>query len=219
MEDIERKKIRKLIYVAVAGALVIIGVSAYFIIRNIQMNATLDLLVAPVSAEVKINGRTYNNGKHKFDPGTINVEITKEGFRAQNYTIDLPSNKTTKLYTYLVQNDGSLDWYINHQEDQMIMTMIGDAKADEEGKKYTEEFPAIQGLPIIYVDYLSGPYTDFRVDGGKFPGCKKDFCIKITDTAGNGYEKALNMIRERGYDPDNYEVIYEYMPVEPLNKD
>lgn len=209
MEDLERKKIRKFIYLAILGVLVIIGISVYFIIRNIQMNATLDLLVTPLSAKIEINGRIYKNGEHKFDPGEINVEITKEGFKTQNYVINLPANETTKLYTYLVQNDGSLNWYLDHQEDEAILMQIGGIEATEESEKYTEQNPVVAAIPIIVEEYKNGIYYDFRVDGGMFENCKKDFCLKISDVGGNGYERALEEIRKRGYNPENYEILYE----------
>ena len=173
------------------------------------MNATLDLLVTPLSAKIEINGRIYKNGEHKFDPGEINVEITKEGFKTQNYVINLPANETTKLYTYLVQNDGSLNWYLDHQEDEAILMQIGGIEATEESEKYTEQNPVVAAIPIIVEEYKNGIYYDFRVDGGMFENCKKDFCLKISDVGGNGYERALEEIRKRGYNPENYEILYE----------
>ena len=55
------------------------------------------------------------------------------------------------------------------------------------------------------------------IDGGMFDGCEGTFCLKITDTTGGNYERAIQMIKEKGFNPDDYEIIYENKPITPLN--
>ena len=86
------------------------------------------------------------------------------------------------------------------------------------GKKYSEDHPIVEKMPIIYAKYEDGykKYTEFRIDAGKFENCKKDFCLKISDTTGGNYEKALEEIRKAGFEPKDFEIIYENKPIEPL---
>ena len=164
-----------------------------------------------------VDGKDYENGTYKFEPGEINVTIEKEGFKTEERTIVLLENSVTKLYIYLVPLDGSFDWYLSHDEDMMLLNAIGDAVANENSKNYLEDYPIVNALPIIYATYDEDwEYTEFRIDGGTFENCKQAFCLKVTDTTGGNLENALKLIREQGFSPEDYEIIYEYKPIEPL---
>lgn len=82
---------------------------------------------------------------------------------------------------------------------------------EEEARKYAEKYPAITKLPIVYAKYLNGyaDYMEFRIDGGAFEECKTDFCLKITDETNNSREKSYEILREKGINPDDYEIIYK----------
>ncbi|MBR3137765.1 hypothetical protein IKG41_00200 [Candidatus Saccharibacteria bacterium] len=216
--DESKKRKFWLIFGSAFAVVCIILVSIIFIIINSGKNATLDIIVSPLSAEIKIDGKEYKNGTYQFEPGEVEVEITKDGFTSERKTILLEPNKTTKLYTYLMPIDGSFDWYLNHEEDMMILNTIGDAEANADSASYREKYPIIEILPIQFVDYDENwELTEFRIDGGMFDGCEGTFCLKITDTTGGNYEKAIQMIKEKGFNPDDYEIIYENKPIVPLN--
>lgn len=214
------KEKNKVMWLAgICGALVvlIIVISVIFIIINAGKTATLDIVVAPVTAEVKIDGKTYKNGTYKFEPGEVEVSITKDGFTTEEKTLVLEDGVTTKLYTYLMPIDGSFEWYLDHEEDMMILNTIGDAQANTDSAAYKDKYPIIEALPIVYVNYDENwDLTEFRVDGGMFEGCEQIFCLKISDTTGGNRERALQEIKEKGFEPDDYEIIYEYTPIVPL---
>ena len=141
-----------------------------------------------------------------------------EGFESKEEKIVLEPNTTTKYYTYLMPTDGSFKWYLEHEEDMMILNTIGDAEANVNATNYLEKYPIVDALPIIYANYdKEWNYTEFRVDGGKFNECKEAFCLKITDTTGGNKDSALKMIRDKGFNPEDYEIIYQYEPILPLN--
>ena len=211
------KKAKRIITGGVIAVAAILLVSLIYIILDYKRTAKLDILVAPLSAEILVDGEKYENGVHEFEPGEVRVMISKEGFIAKEMNVELKANETVKLYTYLMPVDGSLDWYLNHEEDQMILNSIGDAKANEDSKIYTIDNPIVEVLPIIYANYDEDwNYTEFRVDGGEFDECDEDFCLKITDTTGGNYDFALSLVREKGFELSDYEIIYEYKPIVPL---
>lgn len=179
--------------------------------------ATLDLLVAPTSATITINGKKYHNGQHKLSAGTYDVKISKKDFNTKTFTLNLKSNQTTNLHTYLDQTDGKDTWYLNHNDDDLIRTQIGDEEATKQAEDYEKKYPIIKLLPFNYANYDENyNYTEFIIDGGKFDGCKEEFCLKITDSTGGNEEAAKSFIQGNGFDPDDYEIIYEYTPIEPL---
>lgn len=199
------------------GAVIIFVALVILSIVIIRPVATLDILVAPTSAQVMINGKEYSNGTYTLSPGEITAVISKDGFEGKEIKLELIQGETAQLYTYLLPADGSYDWYLDHEEDMMVLNTIGDARAIEESASYKKKYPAIEALPIIYAKYDENwDYTEFRIDGGDFDECEEDFCLKITDTTGGNYEFALSLIREKGFNPDDFEIIYEYKPIEPL---
>lgn len=200
---------------AICFLLIIIGLSIFIAHQNSL--ATLDLLVAPASSEITINGKRYENGIYKLNPGTYTAEIKKDDFSTKTFTLSLSAGKTTNLHTYLNQTDGSLSWYLDHNDDAILATKIGDEEAEEQMKKAQETYPILKDLPIIVDEYdASYNYTNYRIDGGNLTDCTHDFCIIITDTTGGNEDAAKAQITNRGYNLDDYEIIYHYEPITPL---
>lgn len=215
MKDEKRKKIAVSIIVAL-GFLAVIGLVILAVI-NTRLDATLNVLVAPTSAEVVINGKKYENGDHKIESGEAVAVVSKEGFVTQEVTLKLTKGETTNLHLYLMPEDGTYDWYYDHEDEMMILNTIGDNEANKNSASYVASNPIIEILPIIYADYDENwDYTEYRVDGGSFDECEKVFCLKITDTTGGNRDAAMNKIREKGFNPDDYEIIYSYSPIKPL---
>ena len=209
---------RILIFSLLIGFIILIAAIIIIYIFQLRRSATLDILVAPTSATITINGQTYTNGTYQVEPISTTATITAEGFTSQEISLDILGGETTTLYTYLVPTDGNMNWYLDHPDDMMIVTQIGDLQALATSDAYHTEHPISQILPIVIVevDPTTYDWTEFRIDGGSFAECPTDFCVKITDTTGGNYDRALEEMRSRGYNPDDYEILYEYTPVEPL---
>ena len=182
---------------------------------NIHSTTKIEILVAPSSATITINGKVYQNGTFDLPVGDLNVHIEKPDFESQDFTFN--SASSDKLYTDLLQTDGTYSWYDNHPEDSIIMTTIGDYRAEQLSASYNDKYPIIRSLPIIFAEYdAEYNYTEFRIDGGKFDGCKTDFCLKITDTTGGNLDHGKELIKNAGFNPDDYQILYEYTPIIPL---
>ena len=103
------------------------------------------------------------------------------------------------------------------ENEDISATTNNDRTADAKQKAFLEKYPIINELPIIYAYYDEQyNYTEFRIDGGTFDECSKDFCLKITDTTGGNYDFAKELIKNAGFNPDDYELLYEYKPITPL---
>lgn len=179
---------------------------------------SVEILVAPASAEITINGKSYRNGTFDFTPGDYKVEIKKSGFTPKSLILSVTANTSQKLYAYLVQEDGEYIWYKDHLSDDLILTKIGDYEADLAEKSYQKVHPIISSLPLIIASYDENyNYTEYRIDGGSFETCKSGFCLKITDVTGGNYESALNNIKNLGYNPEDFEILYEFTPIIPLS--
>ena len=210
---ITKYKISSLIIVS----LIFIAAVLIFTILNITATAEVEILVAPSSATILINGKSYKNGIYNLPKGNLSVKITKDGFTSKEYTFN--SAASGKLYDYLTQSDGSYNWYLEHDDDAMTLTKIGDTEASVLSNSYNAKHPIIEHLPIIVAFYDDNDnYTEYRIDGGSFLECNTDFCLKITDTTGGNLEPAKNNLVSLGFSPDDYQIIYEYSPITPLSQ-
>ena len=82
---------------------------------------------------------------------------------------------------------------------------------------YAEKYPVVEILPLIVAEYdAEYNYTEYRIDGGSADECSGDFCLIITDTTGGNESAARELLENKGYHPDDYEIIYHYTPITPL---
>lgn len=178
--------------------------------------ARVEVLVAPTSATVEIDGKTYKNGTYDLKKGELSVHIEKDGFISQDFTFN--SAESNQISTYLLQKDGTFTWYEQHSDDDLILSQIGGRKSSLKAAAYNESHPLIEILPLIEASYDNEyNYTEYRIDGGNFNGCSTDFCLKVTDTTGGNLDAAKTLLREKGVSPESYEILYEFVPIAPLN--
>lgn len=189
------------------------------IARQLQRTATLEILVTPASATITINNQVYRNGTVQLEPGNYAAVISKDNFVPQTITLDLQPHTTTKLYAYLEQSDGSYSWYLDHPDDSLLLDRIGDYLTQQEAAAYIAAWPILADLPIDHIEYPAGTdrYIEYHVTGGRFPDCQRDFCLKITDVTGGNRQAALQAIQNLGYNPNDYQILYEYTPITPLD--
>lgn len=201
----------------IVGFIVLIFATIILFITALNLNGTseIELLVAPASASVTIDGKAYQNGTFRIPSGTHTIKIEKDNFNSKEFTFD--TGNTDKIYAYILESDGSYNWYLNHSEDALILTSIGDYEAALKAENYAKTYQISSILPIIYANYDEQyNYTEYRIDGGSFTGCNSDFCLKITDTTGGNYDAAKQKIEDAGFNPDDYQILYEYIPIENL---
>lgn len=69
-------------------------------------------------------------------------------------------------------------------------------------------------LPIIVAEYSDdySTYTEFKVDVDEI----NPLSLKIVDTTGGNQQRALNEIKKYGFNPSDYQISYEFIPIEPI---
>ena len=207
------QKNKKLIIGAASLLVLLVFAAVAGLVTFLTSTTEIEIVVAPASATILIDGKEYKNGKERITSGKHNVIIKKDGFNTSEFSFDTAD--TNKLYAYILENDNGYNWYLNHQDDSMLLTKIGSYINDKEASSYQSKNPISLSLPIIYAHYDEAyNYTEYRIDGGTFTDCKSDFCIKITDTTGGNYEAAIQKIKDTGFNPDDYQILYEYKPIQ-----
>ena len=84
-------------------------------------------------------------------------------------------------------------------------------------RKFLEEYPIMNIIPINYAKYSDdfSEYREFSVDSRVLPE-DGTFVLIITDRTGDNEQFAKDYIRSQGYNPDDYEFIYNYTPINNL---
>lgn len=205
----QKNPLKKIIIIGVVVFLLIVGVSLYFIINNMINSSSIELLVAPQSSEIVIDGKKYTNGTYAINPGNHTITISKEGFGTKETTFATKKDETTKVYIYLIELEGG-DWYATHEEDRMILGVITSSLTEQDiNKLYDENASIVSELPIR-VDYYSNNYskhTKYTISY-KIAQDNSKVSLTIVDYTGGNLETALDNLKSRGINPDEYEIEY-----------
>jgi len=173
---------------------------------NKDKTSILEILVAPSSSKILINGKKYTNGTYQIEPGEYKVEITKDGFKSYSGGISAQKNNLSKLSRALLQNDGSYSWYLDHQDDDLILSAITGEKSNNFERNLVIKYPILQYIP--YTDTVNGNY---KIDAQI--GDSLEYLIISPNTCDSNYieafkAEALNWIKSKGINPDDYIIKY-----------
>ncbi|MBO7718502.1 hypothetical protein J6S37_03355 [Candidatus Saccharibacteria bacterium] len=199
----------KIIIIFTVIVLIIIGISAYFIIDNAQKTATISIFVAPKSADITLNDENYPNmSEIRVRPGDYSLSITKEGYFESYYEeFTILDNQTRSFFIALAPIDGT-NWYENHPDDSYTLDTIEDAKLVETNKNNIANYPLLASLPITVEYYKTdSTYVYYVISYELYTGGTPTILVK--DYSGNNYEDALDRVRLLGYNPDDYVIEYQ----------
>lgn len=219
--EIYAKRRKQLFIVGVIAFIILIVIVIFLFIVDSQKTASVDILVAPSFAKVEINGKKYKSKTTtRVKPGEATAVISADGFESQEINLTFEKDVETKVYVILNPTTGNADFYKNNPTEANLAQRISEALVRINADLYLKEHPIINVLPIIVTDYNqeTNTWLEYRIDYGEFQECATDFCLKITDTTGGNYNRAIEKIREKGFNPDDYEFIYQSTPVEPMSQ-
>lgn len=212
---------------ACVNIIAIIAVIIAVIVHHAK-TATIDINVAPINAEITLNGRKYDNFEsYEVLPGNYHVKIAMDGMQVKEYDINLANDGFVRIWDYLLDANGGYDYYFTHPEDEAALANIiseDDTAALEFIAEYEKIVSILNDLPLIEeslskngglygVNYM---YDTVTISSGRdLESCTSgDLCLLVTDTSGTKEEQALQIIRRLGYDPNNYQIIYEKVDYE-----
>lgn len=209
MEDIIYKN-KKKIAIGVALVLVlIIGAAIYHAIWNGIYSATMNIMVAPSIAKVKVDGREYGTMEEfRVKPGEYTAEIYAEGFITKNVTVTAEAGETTNIFEYLEPAEGNENWYAEHGEDGAMIGDIMYLQFGEANEKLAEKNPIMKVLPVK-VEYFTANYSKYiKYDLNYEVGKDEKLTILINDFSGGNKDLAMEKLKSFGYDLSKYEIKY-----------
>lgn len=211
----QKPKATTIITISIVAFIILVIIIIFLAISNAKKSSTLHTIIAPSFATLTINDKNYQpNQDYKFEPGNYEVKISAAGFQEKTLTLELTHNQTTNLYQYLTPDDNDLSWYYQDPKENKLYEQVTDALASQQAAEYREKYPIVSLLPLSVVEVDKQTYTmkEYRIDVGEYNDCKTNFCLKITDMTGGNQEAAYAKLRDNGYNPEDYEIIYQYKP-------
>jgi hypothetical protein len=148
------------------------------------------------------NVRVKNSGIFVV-PGKHTIVVSQAGFTTYRSTIDKKDSPLEITVVLDPVSEDGFDFMKKHPSEQRLRESLVGSQAAETGKSIAEKNPIISLLP--YIDQY------FRIDYGqsvKNPSDSTAVAIYITPLAPDGKERALALLRLKGYDPNTLEIIY-----------
>lgn len=210
----------------VIDVIAIIGV-AVVLIRQATKVSTITFNIAPVDATISVNGDTsYANGRFDITPGTYEIKISHEGLETKTMTVNIDHRHFVTVATFLSGADGNFEFYEQKNRSSSYQKLKSIASAgsnittdnDTSAEKFITEFERkmtiMDKLPIkgyIYSDQSASVSTSGFVirNGQNNKECTKATCL-LVNYYGKDYESEVaKKIKKAGYNPDDYQIVYE----------
>jgi len=207
-----RRRINFLRIIAIIAGITLLCVLACWFIFDFLKSAEMSILITPSDSEIRVNGSRYVNGNYKMYPGDYEVEISREGFETQSFTVKLEANKAELVHGWLKPTDGSMQIYMTSADDFNILKLV--ANGDEDAVKAVNDIEKKKRI----TDFL--PFYDaieehrgknVKVSNGTSDDeCKEVVCIIVETGAKeeSAYKYIKNYFNMRGYNLDDYKIIY-----------
>ena len=206
-DDIAKQRLVMAGFLA-AVFVILVLVAVLFAIIEGRKSVALDILVAPKDAVITLNGERYKNGEYRVEPGEYEVSITHDGLEPYYKVVDFADGEDVKMYLYLTGADGDMSWYLTHNEDDMIVTSIGDYYANKKSQEYAASDPIFAVTP--YYDYNKG----FKVNAERLDDGRVEIIVYLYTCDESRVESlksnAQKWLAEKQIELDKYSLNYKY---------
>lgn len=189
---------------------IIVLIVALAVVYNDAKTARIDINVAPTSALIEINGQKYDNfASVSVFPGDYHVVISMDGMQTKELDFSLDNDEFRKVEAYLLDQDGGFSYYVDNPDEEMVLAEVANDKPSKEFvEKYSHILSIVNDLPLEYYD-RSEPSKPVGVYIEQSSGDCKGHVVCLVVYGGEGNrEIALSLIREAGYDPNDYGISF-----------
>lgn len=212
------KWVRTVLVVDVIVIIVIATVAIY----NSAKNSIINFTVTPIDSTITVNGDdSYHNGSFQFYPGSYEIVISHSGLDSKTFNIDLQSNSSAAITTFLAKND-SFDFYQlkDNYPSYLMLERIASSSDNQTTDHDTsaEEFIAdFQRNYSLYSNELPVTYSEYD-DSGKLSkyisvrenhNCIITLCLKAVVHSENDEALVNALLIGAGFNLEDFEIEYE----------
>jgi len=203
-------------------ALTLILTSHIIILKNSNHKTYLSFNIAPSSADITINNKTYKNGVYEFEPGNYKISVSADDFISKTFSVTVSQDTETEVSKYLYCADKTLNCYKKNETNFKILAQVADNNAKDFVENWQKILSIRQILPIKkyfytienpeYLEFVtnsSGELTAARTfiyDGSEDESCQYSICLLIGGTV-TDQDHIESTLSEQGYNIDDYQII------------
>ena len=188
---------KSLYIIAILVIVVIIGISAFFIIQDRTNSATVKITVSPLTAKVKIGEKECDaTSDCKVLPGEYDVLISAEGFIAKNGKLKALADEAIELAVYLEPTVENANWYEEHPQDATVRGDIINNAAIQNFYDLKEVEPILEYIPYNAYLYYIGYEENCAENNGKM-------CLTFKGDFGN-VDTAVRYLQNTNQDLSRY---------------
>lgn len=188
------------------------------IIQQASSSPRVSLNIAPTSANITINGKEYHNGLYEMSPGNYTATISQEGFSPKELQFEVKNHGITVVNDYILNEKEGLYYFESSDADMTILQNSNQPEVRSFLNEFEQKKSILSKLPFEDVvnenENKIAPISNIKFkisDGSIDNNCKKIFCLLVTSgkTDMSILKKAVSKkIKEEGFDPDGYQIIY-----------
>lgn len=173
-----------------------------FVLDNLK-NARVNVLVAPIGATVKIDGKEIKGSTRFYPKEHVLVELSKEGFKKKEFYIDLKSNQTVMIHDFLENEKEGLSYYKTSKKDFELLKIMQNDKTKDFFNKIERASMIKRVLPIKNYEGEDKTKIEFT---GIYESSNKNCenCLKIEVNYPFDVEKVKKVFLKYGYDYEDY---------------
>jgi len=155
----------------------------------------------PQDAVVTFSGTNQGSGTTWLQPGDYTVVAKKDGFAAITRQVRITSDKSQNVVALSLspESDSAKKWATDHAIDYQKNEIYGQIEANSNGEYFTKLHPITTKLPFTD-PYFKIAYT---VDKGQ------SITLTISTPSPRYRFYAIEKIREFGYDPTDFTIIFK----------
>ncbi|MDO4902577.1 MAG: hypothetical protein Q4A21_03455 [bacterium] len=117
----------------------------------------IEVLIAPRSGNITLNGKKISNGVHYLNPGKYTIKADHREFIEKSLDFEIKSKEFKKITFALNTKDGTDNWYLRDRQDDIIRGGAGYENIRVNMDKLTKNSPIAKKLP--YKDTLKSRFT------------------------------------------------------------
>jgi hypothetical protein len=156
------------------------------------------------------NKRTINNGDSvTVSPGKHSVTVTQDGFSVYKINIDVNKHQTYSLLVALTALTNSAKNKLHNAESEAIVERFFDAMMAQQTKTLNNKYPILRVLPIY-----ARLYAILACPSVRYPNDPTKIALCVGESADYLQPYVLKDIRSRGFNPDDYEIIWSVDPLQ-----
>ncbi|MEO6513573.1 MAG: hypothetical protein ABIR37_02675 [Candidatus Saccharimonadales bacterium] len=185
----------------------LVGCFVWLVLLLARPGANMQLIASPHAAVITIDGtKKARSGSEYLKPGQHTLSASLAGFTTKTQTFTVVKGTPLKVVFLLMPDSEAGNLYLKaHQGEQTEREQLGGQQYDNDSATVRKIYPIITQLPH--------QGSDFTINyGASVKNPHDPYAIALfVDVPAMGQEsRALNWIRYAGYDPGDYEIIYQY---------